>query len=209
MSQEETENYLTQINYGLISQALVDGKFEEANLLINEIPADNARFASLVQLATSIYQKNPAENKKQTLAVLEQARALVPQPAETIEEMSNLMQLAITLAEIEPEQSFQTVEAMTQPINEYVEASAIVSKYRNEGMLRQGEMVINSYGGVSGFYNLNPVLTRIKNKDFKRTLSFINGFQRLEVRVNLLIQLIDLTPPESKTNIGPTILLGK
>jgi len=209
MSQEEAENYLTQINYSLISKAITDGRFEEANLLINEIPAENARFASLVQLATSIYQKNPAENKKQTLAILEQARAIIPQPAETIEEMSNLMQLAMTLAEIEPEQSFQTIEAMTQPINEYVEASAIVSKYRNEGMLRQGEMVINSYGGVSGFYNLNPVLTRIKNKDFKRTLSFINGFQRLEVRVNLLIQLIDLTPPESKTNIGPTILLGK
>jgi hypothetical protein len=79
--------------------------------------------------------------------------------------MSNLMQLAITLAEIEPEQSFQTVEAMTQPINEYVEASAIVSKYRNEGTLRQGEMVLNAYGGVSGFYNLNPILTKLKNKD--------------------------------------------
>lgn len=209
MSQEEAENYLTQINYSLISKAITDGRFEEAQLLINEIPAENARFASLVQLATSVYQKNPAENKKQTLAILEQARAIIPQPAETIEEMSNLMQLAMTLAEIEPEQSFQTIEAMTQPINEYVEASAIVSKYRNDGMLRQGEMVINAYGGVSGFYNLTPVLTRMKNKDFKRTLSFINGFQRLEVRVNLLLQLIDLSPPGSKNNIAPTIRLGK
>jgi hypothetical protein len=205
MSQEETENYLTQIKYSLISKAIADGKFEEANLLINEIPAESARFASLMQLAASIYQKNPAENKKQTLAVLEQARSLIPQPAETIEEMSNLMQLAITLAEIEPEQSFQTVEAMTQPINEYVEASAIVSKYRNEGMLRQGEMVINAYGGVSGFYNLNPILTKLKNKDFKRTLAFISGFQRLEVRLNLLIQLIDLTQPEGKTNVTPIV----
>jgi len=209
MSQEETENYLTQINYGLISQALVDGKFEEANSLINQIPAENSRFAFLVQLATTVYQKNPAENKKQTLAILEQARALIPQPAETIEEMSNLMQLAITLTEIEPEQSFQTVEAMTQPINEYVEASAIVSKYRNEGTLRQGEMVVNAYGGVSGFYNLNPILTKLKNKDFKRTLAFINGFQRLEVRVSLLLQLIDLTAPENKTDVAPTVRLGR
>jgi hypothetical protein len=38
MSQEETENYLTQINYSLISKAIADGKFDEANLLINEIP---------------------------------------------------------------------------------------------------------------------------------------------------------------------------
>jgi len=122
--------------------------------------------------------------------------------------MSNLMQLAVMLAEIEPEQSFQTIEAMTQPINEYVEASAIVSKYRNEGMLRQGEMVINTYGGVSGFYNLNPILTKLKNKDFKRTLAFINGFQRLEVRVNLLIQLIDSTAPESKIGVALTVKTG-
>lgn len=202
MSQEETENYLAQINYSLISKAINDGRFEEANLLINEISQENARFSSLVSLATNIYQKNPAENKKQTLAVLEQARALIPQPAETIEEMSNLMQLAITLSEIEPEQSFQIIEAMTQPINEYIEASAIVSRYRNEGMLRQGEMVINSYGGVSGFYNLNPIMTKLRNKDFDRTLQFINGFQRLEVRLNLLIQLIDLTQPESKIEIA-------
>lgn len=208
MSQEETENYLTQISYNLVSKAIADGKFEEANLLINELSDENSRFAFLVQLAATVYQKNPSENKKQTLAILEQARVLVPQPAETIEEMSNLMQLAIMLAEIEPEQSFQTIEAMTQPINEYVEASAIVSKYRNEGMLRQGEMVINAYGGVSGFYNLNPILTKLKSKDFKRTLAFINGFQRLEVRVSLLIQLIDLTPPESKIGVAPTVRSG-
>jgi hypothetical protein len=208
MSQEETENYLTQINYNLVSKAIADGKFEAANLLINEISDENSRFAFLVQLAAAVYQKNPAENKKQTLAILEQARVLVPQPAETIEEMSNLMQLAVMLAEIEPEQSFQTIEAMTQPINEFVEASAIVLKYRNEGVLRQGEMVLNSYGGVSSFYNLNPILTALKNKDFKRTMAYVNGFQRLEVRLSLLMQLIDNSPPSVKTISAPAVRSG-
>ena len=203
MSQEETENYLMQINYGLISQAMTEGKYEEANLLINQIPNETSRFSFLIQLAAGIYQKNKTENKKQTLAVLEQARALVPQPAENLEEMSNLMQLAIALAEIEPEQSFQTVEPMTQPINEFVEASVIVSKYRNDGTLRQGEMIINAYGGINGFYNLNPILTTLKTKDFKRTISFINGFQRLEVRISLLMQMIDPAPPEIKTEAAP------
>jgi len=209
MSQEETENYLAQISYGLISQAMADGKFEEANSLINQIPNETTRFSFLVQLATSIHQKNPADNKKQTLAVLEQARALISQPAETLEEMSNLMQLAITLAEIEPEQSFQTIETMIQPINEYIEASVVVSKYRNDGTLRQGEMVINAYGGINGFYNLNPILTTLKNKDFKRTMSFIGGFQRLEARLSLMLQLVDAAPPEVKIGIAaPTVRSG-
>lgn len=209
MSQEETENYLTQISYGLISQAMADGKFEEANLLINQIPNETSRFSFLIQLATTIYRKNPAENKKQSLAVLEQAHTLISQPTETLEEMSNLMQMAIMLAEIEPEQSFQTIEILTQPINEFIEASVVVSKYRNDGTLRQGESVINAYGGVNGFYNLNPILTTLKNKDFKRTMSFVNGFHRLELRLTLLMQLIDLTPPEVKTDVAPAVLLGK
>jgi hypothetical protein len=208
MSQEDSENYLTQINYNLISKAIGEGKFDEAGLLINQIPAENSRFGLLMQLAMSVYQKNPAENKKQTLAILDQARALIAQPAETLEDMSYLMQLGITLAEIEPEQSFQTVEAMTFPINEYVEASVIVSKYRNEGTMRQGEMLITPYGGINGFYNLNSVLTTLKNKDFSRTLNFVNGFQRMEVRLSLLLQLIETTPPNNKMVVTPTVSSG-
>jgi uncharacterized membrane protein len=208
MSQEETESYMTQINYGVISKAISEEKFDEANALINNIDAENSRLALLLQLATSIYQKNPAENKKQTLAVLEQARALVPQPAETLEDMSNLLQIAITLAEIEAEQSFVTIESMTASINEYVEAANVVAKYRNEGTLRQGEMIITAYGGISGLYNLNPILTQLKNKDFKRTMSFINGLQRLEARLSLLIQLIDTSQTGSTTNITMPVQAG-
>ncbi len=200
MSQEDTENYLSQINYGLISKAMADEKFDEANMLINQLPNENSRFSFLVQLATSIYQKNPEENKKQTVAVLQQARSLISEPAENLEDMGNLMQLGVTLAEIEPEQSFQIIEPMTQPINEFAEASAIVAKYRNDGTMRQGEMIINAYGGVVGIYNLNPILTTLKTKDFNRTMSFVNGFQRLEVRLSLLLQLIDSTAPEITVN---------
>jgi len=208
MSQEETESYLTQINHTLISKAIADEKYDEAALLINEIPTENSRFTLLVELATSIYQKNPAENKKQTLAILEQARALIPQPAETLEEMSNLMQLAITIAEIEPEQSFVTIELMTQPINEYVEASIVVSKYRGEGTLRQGEIIINGYSGVMGLYNINTVLTTLGNKNFKRTMNFINGFQRMDVRLSLLLQMIESPAPDAQTETAPTVKTG-
>jgi hypothetical protein len=155
------------MNYNLISKAIADGKFEEANALIDQLPAEIARFGLLMQLATSIYEKNPAENKRQTLAVLEQARLLIPQPQETIDEMSSLMLLATTLAEIEPEQSFQLIESMTVSMNEYIEAAAVVAKYRNEGTIRQGEMVVSAYSGVTGFYNLPPVLDGAQKQRFQ------------------------------------------
>ena len=105
---------------------------------------------------------------------------------------------------IEPEQAFQIVENLTLPINEYIEASVVVSKFRGEGTLRQGEMVINTYGGINGFYNLS-ILTTLKNKNFKRTINFVGGFQRLEVRLSLLMQLIDNIQPAAKTNVTLTV----
>jgi hypothetical protein len=36
------------------------------------------------------------------------------------------MQLGITLAEIEPEQSFLVIESMTLSLNEYIEAAAVL-----------------------------------------------------------------------------------
>lgn len=196
LPEEESENYLSQINNSIIQQLIGEGKYGEANALINQIPLDSNRFYFLIQLATTMYQKNPAENKKQALTVLDQARALVPQPAETIEDLSFLMMIAGTLAEIEPEQSFQVAESLTYPVNEFVEASAIVGKYRNDGSVRQGEMLVNSYGTISGIFSLNPILTTLQKNDFKRTLTFVNGFQRLEVRISLEMQLIDNSPTD-------------
>ncbi|MCY7376861.1 MAG: hypothetical protein LH472_12950 [Pyrinomonadaceae bacterium] len=195
LPENERENYLTQINYNLISQAMTAEKYDEAALLINQIPAENSRFYYLMQLATTVYQKKPAENKRQALNFIEQARALIPQPAETLEDISLLMQIAATLADIEPEQSFQILESLTFQMNEFLEAAAIVGKYRSEGTVRKGEMIVNSYGSVNGLNNMAQILATLKKKDFGRTTVFVNGFQRLEVRVSLEMQLIENPAP--------------
>lgn len=202
LPENESENYLTQINYNLISQAMTAEKYDEAALLINQIPAETQRFYFLLQLATTVYQKNPAENKKQALSVVEQARALIPQPPETLEDMSLMMQIAATVAEFEPEQSFQILESLTYQLNEFLEASAVVAKYRNDGSLRKGEMVVNSYGAVNGLNNMAQILATLKKKDFGRTTTLINSFQRLEVRVGLAILLIDNPATDTPNTIA-------
>jgi hypothetical protein len=191
LPESESENYLTQINYGIISQAMADGKFEEAVALINQIKMESNRFYFLIQLATTIYQKDPAENKKLSLNVFDQARAMIPQTPDTIEDMSSLMTLAYSLAGVDEEQAFQLVESLIYPTNEYTEAALIVSKYRNDGTLRQGEMILNSYGSVSSFQSLTPTLLILKNKDYKRTMAVINNFQRPEIRLILQMQMIE------------------
>ena len=198
----EKENYLTQINYNLIQQAMTAEKYDEAALLISRIPAESSRFYFFIQLATTIYQKNPAENKRQALSVIEQARTLIPQPVETLEDISLAMQVATTLAEIDAEQAFPVLENLTYQLNEYVEAAAIVGKYRNDGTVRKGEMLVNSYGSVSGLNSMTQILTTLGKKDFARTAAFVNGFQRLEVRVSLEMQLIELPSPDTPAAVS-------
>ena len=191
----ERENYLTQINYNLIQQAITAEKYDEAALLINQIPAEGSRFYFFMQLAATIYHKNPAENKRPALSVIEQARALISQPIETLDDLTLMMQVAATLAEIDPEQSFQVLENLTYQMNEFLEASAIVSRYRNDGSVRKGEMIVNSYGSVNGLNNMAQILTTLRKKDFTRTAAYVNGFQRLEVRVSLEMQLVETAAP--------------
>ena len=209
-SEDVRESYLTQINYNLISQAITAEKYNEAAFLINQIPQENSRFSFLVQLATTIYQKNPAENKRQALSVIEQARALIPQPVETLEDMSLLLSLSSTLAEIDAEQAFPILEAMTYQINEYIEAAVTVGKYRNDGTVRRGEMLVNSYGSVGGLASMTQILTTLKKKDFGRAAAFVNGFQRVEVRVSLEMQLIDDVPvSDAPVGAVTTLTVGK
>lgn len=198
----ERENYLTQINYNLIQQAITAEKYDEAALLINQIPVENSRFYFFIQLATTIYQKKPAENKQRALNVIKQARALISQPVETLEDIAFMTQIAATVAEIEPEQSFQILENLIYQSNEFIEASAIVSRYRNDGSVRKGELIVNSYGSVNGLNNLAQILATLKKKDFGRTSVLINGFQRLEIRVSLEMQLIENSPPLTDTPGG-------
>ena len=202
LPENERENYLTQINYNLIQQAMTAEKYDEAAFLINQIPAESQLFYFFIQLATNIYQKNPAENKRPALSIVEQARALIPQPVETLEDIAQVMQIAATLAEIDAEQAFPLLESLTYQLNEYVEAAAIVGKYRNDGTLRKGEMLVNSYGSISGINSMTQILTLLEKKDFGRTAAFVNGFQRLEVRVSLEMQLIENSPSLSEAPAG-------
>ena len=207
----ERESYLTQINYNLIQQAITAEKYDEAAFLINQIPVENSRFYFLIQLATTIYQKNPAENKTKALSVLNQVRSMIPQSAETLEDISLLMQMAATVAEIDAEQAFPILESLTYQMNEYIEAAAIVGKYRSDGSVRRGEIIVNSYGSVAGLNSLTQVLTTLKNKDFGRATAFVSSFQRPEVRVSLEMQLIDNSSvADTPVGIGSSnVLVGK
>jgi len=190
MSEEESDSYLSQFNSQLASQAIGQGKFNEANEFINQIKDENSRLNALINLAISIYDKDSKENQKWAANVLDQARASLPNMPETTSELNFVAQIAAAYAQIDPVESFRQIESLTAPLNEYSEASAVVARFNDYGNFRQGEYQIST-GSIPFVYNLTNVLQKLKSKDFDRTLLFINGFNRLDTRIGLQIQLID------------------
>lgn len=190
ISDEESERYLSQFYANLANQAISQEKFDDANNYISRITDDNQRINSLINLANRIFQKNQTENRKWALSVLDQARAIIPDAPETQYDFNNVMNLATAYAPIEPQESFSLIESLTPSLNELVQANFILARFRNYGGYRQGELQMTA-GNYLGVYNLENVLRNLKDKDFDRTLQFTSGFNRLETRISLQLQLID------------------
>jgi len=146
---------------------------------------------ALIYLATTIYQKDPKENQKWAATVLDQARSLVSDTPEKTSEINSLVNVAAAYAQIEPVQAFRLIESLTSPLNEYSEAAAVVAKFNDYGNFRKGEYPMSAGNNPLGVYSLTSVLQTLKGKDFDRVIRFTNGFSRLDVRVSLMIQLVD------------------
>lgn len=208
LSDDEAETYLSQLNYNLASQAVSQGKFEEANGLINQMTDENARLNALVYLATNIYHKNPRDNQKRASSVLDQAFSLIPGTLEKLSDMNNLLNVASGYAVVEPEESFRQISSLIAPLNEYAEASAITSKYNGYGNFRRGEFQIGDGNTSLGVYNLPNVLQTLKIKDFARAIEFTNRISRPDVRIGLQLQLLDFNLPATRSRTNFVILDG-
>ncbi|MBK6724886.1 MAG: hypothetical protein IPG58_16975 [Acidobacteria bacterium] len=105
------------------------GKFVEAERLIDEMPESNRRSA-LIMLATRAFAKDPKENKTYSLSVLQKVRGLLSDKPTDQNELSQFIQLTAAYAPIEPGEAFGTFEPVIPMLNELSDASSIVQGFR-------------------------------------------------------------------------------
>ncbi|HEY0429349.1 MAG TPA: hypothetical protein VGC76_16325 [Pyrinomonadaceae bacterium] len=195
LSEDESEYYVSQFNYNLSVQATSQKKFDEAAAIADRIPGLGQRINALTYLATTIYQKDPKENQKAALAILDGVRALLSDAPETYEEMMLLLNLASSYGQIEPARAFALIETLVMPLNEVSQANAVVAKFRDFMNIRQGEFQVSNGQSSLGVANLDSVLQTLKNSDFERAVNFTNSFARLDTRIALQLQMIDENLP--------------
>ncbi|MDQ3635131.1 MAG: hypothetical protein M3405_11590 [Acidobacteriota bacterium] len=189
-TEEESNSRLTQYYSNLASNLTSKGNYDEALAVINEIPDEENRFSPIIQLANAIYYKNPKENKQQALTILRRADALITEIPDNQNDVNKRINLANAYSIIEPAEGFRLIETIINPINEYTKAYIVVSQFRSEGIMRQGEFIISMGADATRQFNLGQAWQSLKNEDFDQTVQLINRFEQIETRISLKLQMI-------------------
>ena len=110
---------------------------------------------------------------------MNQAYSLIEKKSANINKSNLLENIVSGYATVDAEKGFQLTESLLPELNNQTKLS---SKTTN-----QNELTINAYGN---FYNLDEALQSLKKSDLNRTIKFIEKIERPEIRISLLLKLL-------------------
>lgn len=181
------ENAVNSLNWFYAHHLINQGKFTEAERIIDEFPESNRRTA-LIALATRAFAKNAAENKDYAITVLNKVRSMLPERPSNQPELTQFMQLSSAFAGIDADEGFRSMDPIMPMLNELAEATAVVQGFQNNFSVRSGEFVLVNNGSFGFQFDQNLFKTLLK-ADLERTTKLIDRFSRMEMRIALKMQL--------------------
>ncbi len=188
-SDEALRSAQESLNWSYIHRTINEGKYGEAEVLIEEFNEPN-RFSAMISLADAMYSRDMQANQSRAAGVLAKAAASLPPRPETSNEMQQFISLIAAYTRIQPNEAFRILDSLIPQINELTEASAIVSGFQSTYNFRRGEMLLTNASAFG--VNIDGSIFRgLAQKDFDRTLALIGTFSRREVRVGFRQNLLD------------------
>ncbi len=157
---------------------LLKDNFDNAEILINKISEDGWKIRPLIYLAIAVYLKNPAENKEESLRILDQASSISNKYSG--ENLSELVVSAYTLTDKD-----QGIKLFESFIN---------------GLISQK----NSYSatGLRSFPELSEAIYILKTDRFQQIVNLINKADRAEIRIPLKLILFNDRRLNLKTELS-------
>lgn len=189
-SDDALENALANINSRQISDLQNQGRFAEAERLIDGLPENNRMWA-LINLANAAFEKNREENRAYAVAVLTKARSEIADRPENSTEMAKLLQIVSAFSNIDPDEAFGSFAGLVPQINEITDASVVVYGFQGNSSVRQGEMMMAHGNSLLGFHLDQSIFSKLAEKDMSKTMGLIDGFTRRETRILLKLQLAE------------------
>jgi hypothetical protein len=179
-------NAAEQFESAKINRTAKDGKLEEAKKLIGNLSKKKTQIQKLVALAMEFHKKNIDKDRETAANLMKDAKALINEFPEDEDEINDLMEVVKGYAVIEPVQAFRLFDPIVDQINDFVQATAILSKYNKRNRsFKKGELVMQVAGG--GWENLLVYryigqMQLLGKADLNRMNLLTNKFQRVDAR---------------------------
>jgi len=169
-----------------ISRAANEGKLEEAKKLIKNLSQKKTQIQKLVALAVQFYRKNTEKDIETANGLMKDAKALANEFPENENELNDLMELVRSYATIDPSEAFRLFEPIVDQLNDFVQASAILSKYNKRSQtFKKGELLMKvngySWDGLLLFRYIDQIQL-LGKADLNKMSSVSDRFQRADTR---------------------------
>jgi hypothetical protein len=169
-----------------ISRAAGDGKLDEARKLIKNLKEKRTQIQRLVALAIEFHKKNTEKDIEAANGLMKDAKALANEYPEDENELNDLMEVVRGYAIIDAPEAFRIFEPIVDQLNDFVQASAILSKYNKRSQsFKKGELLMKvngySWDGLLLFRYINQIQL-LGKADLNKISAFSDKFQRNDAR---------------------------
>lgn len=169
-----------------ISRLAKDGKLEEAKKLIGNLNKKKTQIQKLVALAIEFHKKDNEKDRETAVALMKDAKALTNEYPEDEDELNDAMEIVKGYAVINPAEAFRIFEPIVDQLNEYVQASAVLSKFNKRSRtFKKSELIMKvngySWDGILLFRYINQIQA-LGKADLNRMSLVADRFTRSDSR---------------------------
>ena len=169
-----------------IGRASAEGKLDDAKKMISNLTKKKTQIQKYVSLAIEFYKKGGDKDKETAAGLMKDAKALANEYPEDEDELNDLMEIVRGYAVVSPDDSFRLFEPVVDQINDYLQASAILSKYNKRNRnFKKAELVlkITGYSGDSVLlFRYIKQMQMMGKADLNRMATLTDRFQRSDAR---------------------------
>jgi hypothetical protein len=163
------------------------GDLEAAKKLIGNLGQKKNQIKKLVALALEFKKKNTEKDNEKAANLMKDAKGLINEFPDDEDELNDLMEVVKGYATINPNEAFRLFEPMVDQINDFVQASAILSKYnKRDNSFKKGELLFSTN---RNFWDNGLLIFRyieqmqiLGKADLNRMTSLSDKFQRNDAR---------------------------
>lgn len=170
-----------------ISRTAREGKLEEAKGMIGKIGKKSVQIQKLVSLASEFHKKGTDKDIETAVNLMKDVKSLINENPEDEDELNDLMTAVTGYATINPTEAFRIFEPLADQLNDFVQASAVLSKYNKESeTFKKGELILKVNGYTWNtllLFRYIPQIQLLGKADLAKMSSLSDRFTRTDARI--------------------------